>query len=75
MGGDLDGYNSYAQRGNLPTLQHVLSEGLAVFPNFSRLKMLRSWGGIMDMSMDGLPLLTKLILMVLFKLWLVLWRI
>jgi sarcosine oxidase subunit beta len=27
MGGDLDGYNSYAQRGNLPTLQHVLTEG------------------------------------------------
>jgi sarcosine oxidase subunit beta len=55
MGGDLDGYNSYAQRGNLPTLQHVLSEGVAMFPNLSRLKMLRTWGGIMDMSMDGSP--------------------
>ena len=30
MGGDLDGYNSYAQRGNLPTLQHVLTEGIAI---------------------------------------------
>jgi|TARA_B110000093_G_scaffold62719_1_gene67889 heterotetrameric sarcosine oxidase beta subunit len=59
MGGDLDGYNSYAQRGNLPMIQHVLSGGLAVFPNFSRLKMLRSWGGIMDMSMDGTPIIDK----------------
>tara|TARA_B100001057_G_scaffold254287_1_gene254538 strand:+ start:4991 stop:6250 length:1260 start_codon:yes stop_codon:yes gene_type:complete len=59
MGGDLDGYNSYAQRGNLPTIQHVLSEGVALFPNFSRLKMLRTWGGIMDMSMDGSPIIDK----------------
>ena len=59
MGGDLDGYNSYAQRGNLPTLQHVLSEGVAMFPNLSRLKMLRTWGGIMDMSMDGSPVIDK----------------
>ena len=59
MGGDLDGYNSYAQRGNLPMIQHVLSGGLAVFPNFSRLKMLRSWGGIMDMSMDGSPIIDE----------------
>ena len=59
MGGDLDGYNSYAQRGNMPMIQHVLTGGLAVFPNFSRLKMLRTWGGIMDMSMDGAPIIDK----------------
>ena len=59
MGGDLDGYNSYAQRGNLPTIQHVLSEGVAMFPNLSRLKILRTWGGIMDMSMDGSPIIDK----------------
>ena len=59
MGGDLDGYNSYAQRGNLPTIQHVLTEGVALFPNLSRLKMLSSWGGIMDMSMDGSPIIDK----------------
>ena len=59
MGGDLDGYNSYAQRGNMPMIQHVLTGGLAVFPNFSRLKMLRTWGGIMDMSMDGSPIIDK----------------
>ena len=59
MGGDLDGYNSYAQRGNLPTLQHVLTEGIAMFPFLSKLKMLRTWGGIMDMSMDGSPIIDK----------------
>ena len=59
MGGDLDGYNSYAQRGNLPTIQHVLTEGVALFPNLSRLKILRTWGGIMDMSMDGSPIIDK----------------
>ena len=59
MGGDLDGYNSYAQRGNLPTIQHVLTGGLALFPFLSRLKMLRTWGGIMDMSMDGSPIIDK----------------
>ena len=59
MGGDLDGYNSYAQRGNLPTIQHVLTEGVALFPYLSRLKMLRTWGGIMDMSMDGSPIIDK----------------
>ena len=59
MGGDLDGYNSYAQRGNMPMIQHVLTGGLAVFPNFSRLKMLRTWGGIVDMSMDGSPIIDK----------------
>ena len=31
---------------NLPTIQHVLTEGVALFPNLSRLKILRTWGGI-----------------------------
>jgi len=59
MGGDIDMYNSYAQRGNLPVLEHVVSAALALFPHFSRLRMLRLWGGIMDMSMDGSPIISK----------------
>jgi len=59
MGGDLDGYNSYAQRGNLPIIQHVVAALLALFPCFSRLRMMRTWGGIMDMSMDGSPIIAK----------------
>jgi sarcosine oxidase subunit beta len=59
MGGDLDGYNSYAQRGNLPIIQHVGAALLALFPCFSRLRMMRTWGGVMDMSMDGSPIIAK----------------
>ena len=58
FGGNLDYYNSYAQRGNLPIVREVASELLAVFPNLGRLKLLRSWGGVMDMSMDGSPIIT-----------------
>jgi len=60
MGGDLDFYNSYAQRGNLPALEHVVSGCLALFPSFGRLRQLRSWGGIMDMTMDGSPIIATL---------------
>jgi len=60
MGGDLDFYNSYAQRGNLPTIEHVVSACVALFPSFGRLRQLRSWGGIMDMTMDGSPIIAKL---------------
>jgi len=57
FGGDLDGYNSYAQRGNLPMVEHVMEAGLSMMPAISRLKLLRHWGGIMDMSMDGSPII------------------
>ncbi|WP_137391771.1 sarcosine oxidase subunit beta family protein [Rhodoligotrophos defluvii] len=57
FGGDLDGYNSYAQRGNLPIVEHVLTEGKALIPRLSRLRMLRHWAGVMDMSMDGSPII------------------
>ncbi len=59
FGGDIDGYNSYAQRGNLATLEHVAEAGVALIPALSRLRVLRSWGGIMDMSMDGSPIIDR----------------
>lgn len=58
FGGDLDGYNSYTQRGNLPVVEEVMSEFLAMFPGFAQVRLLRSWGGVMDMSMDGSPIIT-----------------
>ncbi|MEL7228809.1 MAG: sarcosine oxidase subunit beta family protein [Pseudomonadota bacterium] len=58
FGGNIDYFNSYAQRGNLPVWEEVISEMLAMFPNFARLRLLRSWGGVMDMSMDGSPIIT-----------------
>ncbi|MEQ8449237.1 MAG: sarcosine oxidase subunit beta family protein [Nitratireductor sp.] len=57
FGGDLDGYNSYAQRGNLPVVEEVMSEMVALFPGLARVRLLRSWGGVMDMSMDGSPII------------------
>jgi len=60
MGGDLDFYNSYAQRGNLPRIEDVVSACLALFPSFGRLRLMRTWGGIMDMTMDGSPIIGKL---------------
>ncbi len=59
FGGDLDGYNSYAQRGNLPVVEDVVEGGMAVMPMIGRARLLRSWGGIMDMSMDGSPFIDK----------------
>jgi heterotetrameric sarcosine oxidase beta subunit len=58
FGGGLDEYNTYAQRGNLPLVEEVMSELLAMFPAFARVRLLRSWGGVMDMSMDGSPIIT-----------------
>ncbi|MGB3833546.1 MAG: sarcosine oxidase subunit beta family protein [Mesorhizobium sp.] len=59
FGGDIDGYNSYAQRGNLATVEHVVEAGKAMIPALSRLRVLRSWGGVMDMSMDGSPIIDR----------------
>lgn len=57
MGGDLDGYNSYAQRGNLPVVRHTLASAVALMPALSRLRVLRHWGGVVDMTMDGSPII------------------
>jgi len=59
FGGDLDGYNSYAQRGNLGRMEHVAEAGMSMIPALGKTRMLRSWGGIMDMSMDGSPIIDK----------------
>jgi heterotetrameric sarcosine oxidase beta subunit len=59
FGGDLDGYNSYAQRGNMPTVEDICEGGMALMPVIGRLRLLRSWGGVMDMSMDGSPIIDK----------------
>lgn len=59
MGGDLDFYNSYSQKGNLPVLEHAIACAIQMFPFISRLRMMRHWGGIMDMTMDGSPIISK----------------
>jgi len=59
FGGDIDGYNSYAQRGNLPVVEDVCEGGVSIIPMIGKARLLRMWGGIMDMSMDGSPIIDK----------------
>jgi len=59
FGGDIDGYNSYAQRGNLPAIEDVMEGAMALWPALGRLRVLRHWGGVMDMSMDGSPIIDR----------------
>ncbi|MEL6646728.1 MAG: sarcosine oxidase subunit beta family protein [Pseudomonadota bacterium] len=59
FGGDLDFYASYAARGNLPNTEHVMEAGMTLMPAIGKARVLRSWGGIMDMSPDGSPIIDK----------------
>jgi sarcosine oxidase subunit beta len=59
FGGDLDGYNSYAWRGNLPVIEDVMECAMAILPSLGRVRVLRHWGGLMDMSMDGSPIIDR----------------
>jgi heterotetrameric sarcosine oxidase beta subunit len=59
FGGDLDFYASYAARGNLPMAEHVMDAAMTLMPAIGKARVLRSWGGIMDMSPDGSPIIDK----------------
>ena len=59
FGGDLDFHASYAQRGNLPMAEHVMEAGMTLMPMIGKARVLRSWGGIMDMSPDASPIIDK----------------
>ena len=53
FGGDLDWYKSYAQRGNLPIVQDSAEAAMAILPCLGRIRLIRHWAGVMDMTMDG----------------------
>ena len=59
FGGNLDMYASYAARGNLPMVEHVMEAGMTLMPMIAKARVLRSWGGIMDMTPDGSPIIDK----------------
>ena len=59
IGSGIDEYSSYAQRGSFPVIEHQMGALLALFPTFSRLKMLRSWGGTVDICPDASPIIGK----------------
>ena len=59
IGGGADPYNNYSQRGSFPALEHTITALVETFPFISRLKMLRTWGGIVDMTGDRSPIISK----------------
>jgi sarcosine oxidase subunit beta len=58
IGGGADPYNNYSQRGSFPALQHTVTALVETFPFISRLKALRLWGGIVDMTGDRSPIIS-----------------
>lgn len=59
MGAGIDSYNSYAQRGSFHVIEHQLGACLELFPIFSRVRMMRTWGGIVDTCPDASPILSS----------------
>ena len=59
FGGHIDGFNTYAQRGTLPKVRTVAECVVNLIPAASRLRLLRHWGGIMDMTPDGSPFICR----------------
>ena len=59
IGGGTDGFNNFTQRGSFHHIEETLRALVETFPVISRLKMLRQWGGIVDMTGDRSPLISK----------------
>lgn len=59
LGAGIDGYNSYTQRGSLHIVEEQLAAVCLLFPIFSRLRIMRKWGGIVDTCPDASPIISK----------------
>ena len=59
IGGGTDGYVSYSQRGGFDIIEDTVSAVIALFPIFSRLRMMRQWGGIVDIAADASAIIGK----------------
>jgi len=59
IGGGTDGYNNYTQRGSFHHIEETVRALIETFPMVARLKMLRQWGGIVDVTGDRSPILSK----------------
>ncbi|MEH3118884.1 MAG: sarcosine oxidase subunit beta family protein [Methylorubrum populi] len=59
IGSGTDQYVSYSQRGGLPLIEHTLAAICEVFPIFTRMRMLRKWGGIVDVTPDRSPIVAR----------------
>ena len=56
MGAGIDAYNSYAQRGSFHVIERQLAAALELFPIFGRAHVLRTWGGVVDVTPDASPI-------------------
>ena len=59
IGAGIDAYNGYGQRGSFPVIEHTMQAIIELFPVFSRVRMLRLWGGIVDVCPDACPIVSK----------------
>ena len=57
MGAGVDAYNGYGQRGSFHVIEHQMAAALELFPIFGRAHLLRTWGGIVDVSPDASPII------------------
>ena len=57
IGAGIDQYNGYGQRGSFHTIEHTLQAIVEMFPIFSRVRMNRQWGGIVDVTPDACPII------------------
>jgi sarcosine oxidase subunit beta len=57
IGGGADVYNSYAQKGGLPSMRATVGAVLELFPTFSRLRLMRQWAGMVDVTPDTTPIM------------------
>jgi sarcosine oxidase subunit beta len=56
MGAGIDAYNSYGQRGSFHVIEQQMAAALELFPIFSRVHVLRTWGGVVDVTPDASPI-------------------
>lgn len=59
IGAGIDHYNSYAQRGSPHVIEHTAAAIIELFPMFSRVRLNRQWGGIVDTAPDACPIISK----------------
>ncbi|GAA3705506.1 sarcosine oxidase subunit beta family protein [Nonomuraea antimicrobica] len=59
MGAGIDAYNSYGQRGGVHVIEAQMAAALELFPIFSRVRVLRTWAGIVDVSPDASPVIGR----------------
>ncbi|MDH3533006.1 MAG: sarcosine oxidase subunit beta family protein [Gammaproteobacteria bacterium] len=59
IGAGIDAYTGYGQRGSFQTIEHTMEAIIELFPIFSRVRMLRMWGGIVDVCPDACPIISK----------------